>query len=132
VRRNQLKLGYWQLFAILLALIPLWRWSTGSAPCADQEFEADAAFMEDARHAVLPGSSYTVRAADRRKEQRLFDLSLGMTPGRKAVATRYDARGRSLPNDARYVVAYGNHTGGEKLQFVVRFERGTVYERGSR
>lgn len=132
VPRNPLKLGYWQLFAILLALMPLWRWATVSTPRPDPAFEADVAFMEDARHAILPGSSYTVRAADRRKERQLFDLSIGMTPDRHAVPTRYDSRRRPLPNDARYVIAYGNFTGGEKLQFVVRFEHGTVYQRGVR
>lgn len=117
------------LFALLLAAIPAWQWLTGSTPRGEVAYESDFAFLEEARHAVLPGSSYTVRAADRATERRLFDASLALTANRVALPTRYDPSGRALPNEARYVIAYRGFTGGEALRFVVRFDKGAVYER---
>lgn len=89
-------------------------------------------FLSDARHAVLPGTTYTVRAEDRAVEKRFFDLSLGLCLNKIPVRTRYDRQGRALPNNARFVVAWNDYTGGERLKFVVRFPGGAVYERVAR
>lgn len=129
MKTNLLRLRYWSIFALLMALIPCWLWLHGELPRRDEELHADFAFLEQARHAVLPGNSYTVRARDRATESRLFDASLALTPNRVAVRTRYGRDGRALRADARYVIAYRDYTGGEKLHFVVRFDRGAVYER---
>lgn len=129
MRPNRLRLRYWSVSAFLLALIPCWWWFNDALPRANNDLQEDFVFLEKARHAVLPGNSYTVRASDPAIERRLFDASLGLTPERVAKRTLYDRRRRAIPDDVRYVIAYGDFTGGEKLQFVVRFERGAVYER---
>lgn len=140
MRRNRLKLAYWYAVTVLLAAIPVWGLVSGEKPFwRPASTPADAVdpltaeqwgFLKQARHAILPGSTYTVRAADREVERKLFELSLGLCLERVAVPTTYDRRtGKANPNDARFVVGWNEFKGAEQLQFVVRFPGGAIYER---
>jgi hypothetical protein len=87
-------------------------------------------FMSEARHAVLPGSSYTVRSRDLHDEMNFFRLSLPLTPKREAISpTTRSHRPNPEADEARFVVLWGAAPRDPNLRFVVRFEGGVVYER---
>ena len=140
MRRNRLKISYWITFAWLLLLFPAWhlivtpeqylRHAATPLDLAGGNLASQWKFMEQARHAVLPGSSYTVHAQNLRDETNFFRLSLPQTPKRDAVAPTLSSRRRNPAADAtRFVVVWGAPPRDRSLRFVVRFEGGAVYER---
>lgn len=84
-----------------------------------------AHFASHARHAVLPGSSFTVDAATARERLELWRTMLAFSSRRTPVPP-WDA----AASNARYVVAGGSHRPKEpELRLVVGFPGGTVWER---
>ena len=140
--RTPLRLFYWGAAAWIIALIPMWRLATlpdqwrgfPETPISNVHgfFAWQWKFLLSARHAVLPGSTYTVRAENPDDEMSMYMFSLGLCTRRTALPTSYFGVPRPEGAKARYVIAYGDYTGGEQgLRFVVRFPGGTVYERVS-
>jgi hypothetical protein len=138
--RTPLRIFYWSSLAIVLAVISLWRLVT--LPIAFKSFpEAPVShvnygfaeqwrFLLEARHAVLPGSTYTVRAQDLDDEMSLYMFSLALCTRRHGLPTTYFKKPFDEGKSARFVIAYRNFTGGEpNLRFVVGFAAGAVYER---
>lgn len=91
----------------------------------DGEGEPLVLFASQARHAVLPGATYTVAATSPAAELQLWRAMLAFSARREPV----------LPSDPRaaetaFVISYGSTTPPSPgLRYVVAFGDGVVWER---
>lgn len=139
--RSPLRASYWLAVAWLMLLVPAWEWfvrrpellSIPDTPIShvNADYAEQWRFLWEARHAVLPGRSYTVRASDRDTEMSLYMMSLGLCTKRTPMPTSYFRGNWShVGQKAHFVLAYRGFTGNEQgLRFVVRVRNGVVYER---
>ena len=139
--RHTLKRSYWIVFSWIMLLIPAWSWLSIDREWLEPpespvirvrwDYGVQWRFLEEAPHSVLPGSSYTIRAATPEQEMSLFAMSLGLCTRRTPLPTSYFSQ--PTPEDgnrAEYVLAFRDYTGGEQgLQLVTRFRDGSVYRR---
>lgn len=141
MQRRRLTAAYWIGFCWLLLLVPLWSWATRDlstlrfpATPVDrvrEDYAIQWRFLWEARHSVLPGSTYTVRASTPAAETTLFLFSLGLCTRRTPLPSSYYGRPTpDLGRKAHYVIALGDFTGNERgLKLVTKFRDGSVYER---
>jgi hypothetical protein len=139
--RPPLKVSYWLAACWFTLAIPVSGWlavdreslSLPQTPVdrIDGDLAASWRFLQEARHAVLPGESYTVRAERIDLEMMIYMMSLGLTTRRQGYPTSY--HNFPTPEEgakAEKVLAFRDFTGDEeKLELVVRFRDGAVYRR---
>lgn len=120
---------------VLAALVAAIAWMTDDRPGLPADHPRDslrgvdarvARFAEQARHAVLPRSTFTVHAPTPELRLLLWRHALARTAGRIPIAPDTPEAA-----EARYVIALGSFKPPEPdLRFVVRFEDGSVWTRG--
>lgn len=90
-------------------------------------------FLNQARHVVPEGTSFTVRADDPDMEMSLFMFSLGVLVDQQPLPSSYFGGRRPDGDDAGYILALAPFTPQEPgIEVVARFREGTVYRRPNR